>query len=181
MRVLGARAQLGAAVGELVSAIAKRLSAISRKIRLSETSPISGPGSPIYFWTIPGGLTASWELDFWGKFRRAIESADAACMAAVADYDNALVSLTGDVATAYISAADPGKAAGHCPAECGGPEAGLRIATARWKGGTTSKRDVEQALTVLDRHRSRPSPPWKASCGRRKTLSACSWACRPAT
>ena len=36
---------------------------------------------------------------------------------------------------------------------------GLKIATARWKGGTTSLRDVEQAKTVLDRHRGHHPHP----------------------
>ena len=73
-----------------------------QKERVSETSPLAGPGSPGNFWSSQVGLSASWELDFWGKFRRSVESADASLMAAVADYDNALVSLTGDVANSYI-------------------------------------------------------------------------------
>ena len=34
-----------------------------------------------------------WELDFWGKFRRGIESADAAFFASLANYDATLVLL----------------------------------------------------------------------------------------
>ena len=49
------------------------------------------------------GLTANWEIDFWGKFRRAIESADASLLASIANYDSTLVSLTGNVANFYIT------------------------------------------------------------------------------
>jgi outer membrane protein TolC len=101
VRVLGARAQLGAVVGELYPQTQKVVGEL-QKNRLSETSPLSAPGSPGNFWLSQLGLTAGWEIDFWGKFRRAIESADASLMAAEADYDNALVSLTGDVASSYI-------------------------------------------------------------------------------
>ena len=47
-------------------------------------------------------MNVAWELDFWGKFRRAVESADATLRATVADYDSALVSLTADAANSYI-------------------------------------------------------------------------------
>src|SRR6185503_7611870 len=49
------------------------------------------------------GAAASWELDIWGRFRRGIESADAEVLSAVANYDDAIVTLISDVATEYIS------------------------------------------------------------------------------
>src|SRR5205814_521739 len=54
------------------------------------------------FWRDSLALTVNWELDFWGKFRRAIESADAAYLASIANYDYVLVTLLGNVATTYI-------------------------------------------------------------------------------
>ena len=47
------------------------------------------------------GLNLSWELDVWGRFRRAIASADANLEASVGDYDAILISLIAEVATAY--------------------------------------------------------------------------------
>ncbi len=49
------------------------------------------------------GIGAAWELDFWGKFRRALESADADLLSSVASYDDALVSLTASVASTYVN------------------------------------------------------------------------------
>jgi NodT family efflux transporter outer membrane factor (OMF) lipoprotein len=48
------------------------------------------------------GFNLSWELDFWGRFRRAAESANAGLDAAVENYDDALVTLLADVATNYV-------------------------------------------------------------------------------
>ena len=43
----------------------------------------------------------AWELDFWGRFRRAIEAADANLDASVEAYDDVLVLLLSDVAQSY--------------------------------------------------------------------------------
>jgi len=95
-----------------------------------------------------GGM-ANWEVDFWGKFSRGIESADAALMASVADYDSILVSLTADVANAYVNVRTYEKRLNIARDNVKVQEEGLKIAEARFKGGTTSERDVEQAKTIL--------------------------------
>ena len=51
-------------------------------------------------WT--AGFNMSWELDFWGRFRRAIESANATLDTSVENFDSALVTLLADVATNYV-------------------------------------------------------------------------------
>ncbi len=48
------------------------------------------------------GLSASWELDFWGRYRRAIEAADASLDATIAAYDAAAVLLLAEVAQTYV-------------------------------------------------------------------------------
>lgn len=95
VRVLEARAQLGIAVGELLPQT-QQVSGSLQYIRPSEHSSVFGPGasSPsgtsIKFWQSQIGLGANWEIDFWGKFRRAIESGNANWLASIANYDNAL-------------------------------------------------------------------------------------------
>lgn len=149
VRVLAAQAQLGAVIGKLYPQTQQAAGSLTR-VRASETSPVSGPGTPIYFWTSQYGLNAGWELDFWGKYRRAVEAADADLQAAVADYDNALVSLTGEVAAAYVALRTLEKRLQIARQNVTVQRQSLRIATSRWRGGTTSKRDVEQAQTILD-------------------------------
>ncbi len=48
------------------------------------------------------GLSATWELDFWGRYRRAIEAADASLDATIAAYDAAAVLLLAEVAQTYV-------------------------------------------------------------------------------
>ncbi|MFZ0050850.1 MAG: TolC family protein, partial [Desulfobaccales bacterium] len=103
VRVLEARAQLGVAVGNLYPQTQQATGALEKE-RLSRKG-LAGitPGTPLNYTQSKVGLTANWEIDFWGKFRRAIESAESGLLASVANYDNALVSLTADVASNYIS------------------------------------------------------------------------------
>ena len=53
------------------------------------------------FSTWSAGFGIGWELDFWGKFQRGIESADAAYFASVANQRDAQVLLTAQVADLY--------------------------------------------------------------------------------
>jgi NodT family efflux transporter outer membrane factor (OMF) lipoprotein len=149
VRVLEARAQVGVAVGQLYPQ-SQQLTGTVQKIRFSQSNLSSGTGTPTNFWLSSIGLGASWEIDFWGKIRRAIESADANLLATISDYDNTLVSLTGDVANAYIQLRTLEKRLAIAHQNVLVQKKSLQIATARWKGGTTSLRDVEQAKTVLD-------------------------------
>jgi|YelNatPaOPRAMG01_1025707.scaffolds.fasta_scaffold00224_34 NodT family efflux transporter outer membrane factor (OMF) lipoprotein len=149
VRVLQAQAQAGVAAGQLYPQT-QQLTGTVEKIRFSQNNLSSGSGTPTNFWFSTIALGASWEVDFWGKIRRGIESADAAVLASIGDYDNALVSLTGDVATNYILLRTLEKRLAIARDNVLVQKKGLKIATARWKGGTTSLRDVEQAKTVLD-------------------------------
>jgi NodT family efflux transporter outer membrane factor (OMF) lipoprotein len=49
-----------------------------------------------------GGFDAIWELDLWGKYRRAIESAQYDIQAAMAARNGVLISLVADVTRAYL-------------------------------------------------------------------------------
>lgn len=49
-----------------------------------------------------GGLSASWELDLWGKTRKGVESAEAQALAAEEGLNNLRLSLMKQVATGYL-------------------------------------------------------------------------------
>lgn len=89
LRVLEARAQLGAVIGQLYPQTQQATGSVEN-VRESERVPAS-----VNYSAAALGVTATWEIDFWGKFRRAVESTDACLMAGVANYDSILVSLTG--------------------------------------------------------------------------------------
>lgn len=55
------------------------------------------------FKTYDAGAVVGWEVDFWGKFQRGIESADAAFFASIANQRDVQVLLYAQVADAYFA------------------------------------------------------------------------------
>jgi NodT family efflux transporter outer membrane factor (OMF) lipoprotein len=153
VRVLEARAQLGVATGGLYPQDQQAFGSLEYN-RISERSATAGGLNRFAYSQSEIGLGASWELDFWGKFRRAVESADAGFMATIADYESALVSLTGDVANSFILIRTLEKRIEIGKENVETQTESLRIAEARFRAGTTSQRDVEQAQTLLNNTRS---------------------------
>lgn len=126
---------------------------------------------PPDFLTAILGFTANWELDFWGKYRHAILSNDATFLASFAAYDNALITLTADVADAYIKFRTTQAQIKTTKANIVVQALGLQIARARYKAGQTSLVDVEQAQTeLLETESSLPS--LRAQLQRQKDMLA---------
>ena len=96
------------------------------------------------------GFNLNWELDFWGRFRRAIESDTANLDASVEGYDDVLVTLLGDVATNYVQMRTLEGRIQYTRANVELQRQTLTIAEARFKGGTTSQLDVYQARSTLE-------------------------------
>ncbi len=155
VRVLEARAQLGIAVGELFPQTQQASGSLqyNRPSQHSSQSSLqgsaSGSSSSIRFWQSQIGLGANWEIDFWGKFRRAVQSGNASWLASVANYDNALVSLTANVANSYILIRTFEKRIAIARQSLETQKETLNIAEARYRYGTASQLDVDQAKTVL--------------------------------
>jgi outer membrane protein TolC len=75
-RVLQARAVLGISIGVTYPQVQQGTGSVIYN-RTSAATPLAGPNAtPSYFWTDALAAQAAWELDFWGKFRRGVESAD---------------------------------------------------------------------------------------------------------
>ncbi|MGH8047161.1 MAG: efflux transporter outer membrane subunit [Chthoniobacterales bacterium] len=94
-------------------------------------------------------FSSSWEIDFWGKYRRQIQSDKAGFLASVAAYDNALVTLIGDVANSYVNIRTTQAQIRVNEENVEVQKESLRIAEARFQAGQTSQLDVEQAKTEL--------------------------------
>ncbi len=62
----------------------------------------SGTGFDRHFSVWTGQFNLAWEVDFWGRFRRAVEAADANLDATVFDYGDVVVTLVADVAATYV-------------------------------------------------------------------------------
>ena len=148
-RVLQARAILGIAIGEFYPQVQQGAGSLIYN-RASAATPLSAPNAtPAFFWTDSVGAQAAWELDFWGKFRRGVESADGAYLASIASYDDVLVSLLGDVTATYIGIRSTEKQIAIARENVRRQEEGVRIAKSRFRAGTVSERDVFQAKNVL--------------------------------
>jgi len=148
-RVLQARAELGVAIGEFYPQLQQGNGSVTY-IRPSHADTTQFPlGVRQNFWRDSLGLTVNWELDFWGKFRRAIESADAAYLASIANYDYVLASLLGDVATTYIGIRTLQAQIQIAEENIVKQKKALAIAEAKYHGGTATKLDVYQAENVL--------------------------------
>jgi NodT family efflux transporter outer membrane factor (OMF) lipoprotein len=97
-RVRQARSGLGIAKGARVPEV-EGVGAAQRRRPSDDTIPGARAKSDDFFQL---GVDASWELDFWGRIRRAVESAQADYQASVEDYRDTLVVIFAEVATTYI-------------------------------------------------------------------------------
>jgi NodT family efflux transporter outer membrane factor (OMF) lipoprotein len=97
-RVLQARAQLGIAIGEIFP---QSQAMTGDQLNQATSGQLGGAQKFTSRWDY--GFTLAWELDFWGRFRRTIEADRASLQASVANYDDVLVTLLSDVATAYVT------------------------------------------------------------------------------
>jgi NodT family efflux transporter outer membrane factor (OMF) lipoprotein len=95
------------------------------------------------------GFNLSWELDFWGRFSRQVESASASLDASVADYDGALVSLIAGVAQNYLLARTTQERLTVAHNNVKLQRESVRITTAKLESGEVSSLDVDQAQTLF--------------------------------
>jgi NodT family efflux transporter outer membrane factor (OMF) lipoprotein len=168
-RVLQARAQQAIAVGSIFPQFQQAEAQYSR-VALSHTTfnnpaAFSGlgllpPGTPPpplvgnFFSDWTAGFNLSWELDFWGRFRRAIESANADLDTSVENYDAALVTLLADVATNYVQYRVAQQRIKIAEDNVRIQANVLALAEQRFRVGTATKLDVEQAKSILEQTRS---------------------------
>ena len=148
LRIMEARAQLGIAIGSQYPQLQEAAGSATR-VNLSENVPNFNSSADTNYWTANAGLNASWELDFWGRFRRGVESASANLGSQIAAYDNALVSLTGEVASVYIQSRTLEEQLSVAHANVQTQRKGYQLADVRFRAGDTSGLDPAQALTLL--------------------------------
>jgi multidrug efflux system outer membrane protein len=140
MRIMEARAQLRIAgstrypqvqqvTGELLNVGAER----SGDARDSSAASFSAGGR------------ISWELDFWGKFSRSIEAADAGYFASIAQYDDVQVLLAAQVAGLYVSIRTLEARLRIAHENAALQKRSLEITELLFKSGSDSELDVQQA------------------------------------
>jgi NodT family efflux transporter outer membrane factor (OMF) lipoprotein len=139
LRILEARAQLGIAGSTLYPQVQQAsgdmLWAGERRAGGKDTSAA----------TASAGFKIGWELDFWGKFRRGIESADAAYFASIAQYDDLQVLMAAQVASLYCAIRTIEVRLVIARQNAALQKRSLDIAQRLFQGGADSELDVAQA------------------------------------
>ncbi|MCH9625214.1 MAG: Cation efflux system protein CusC [Chlamydiales bacterium] len=154
MRILEARAQLGIAVGEFFPQLQEAVGS-AQKVKISKHRPNTFPGTDFEYWDFISGLQAAWELDFWGRFRRGIESTEEGYLASLANYQDVLVLLLSDVATNYVLVRTFEERIEIIKKNIALQERSLEIVEARFEAGAVTELDVQQAKTFVFDTRSR--------------------------
>jgi NodT family efflux transporter outer membrane factor (OMF) lipoprotein len=148
IRILEARAQLGIAIGGMFPQQQQGRGAYTR-VNVSEHAANTTRGADFAYGEIDLGFDAAWELDFWGKFRRSVESSLGNLEASIASYDDILVTLTAEVARTYVLIRTLEERLAIARENVRIQERSLRIAEARFEGGEVTELDVQQARALL--------------------------------
>jgi NodT family efflux transporter outer membrane factor (OMF) lipoprotein len=148
LRIMEARAQLGVAIGNQYPQL-QQVSGSGTAVQISDNAPNSSAADK-FFYDYQLGFDAAWELDFWGRFRRGVESAQANYLASIAGYDDALVTLTAEVARTYVLISTFEERIVIAQANVDIQKRSLEIAEARFEGGLVTELDVQQAKALLN-------------------------------
>jgi NodT family efflux transporter outer membrane factor (OMF) lipoprotein len=155
-RVLQARAQLGIATGNLFPQTQQLNASFTQTALSGQIANVVLPTPEGNFalarfypqWNLPIGA-ANWEIDFWGRFRRAVEANAANLDASVANYQDVLVTLFSDAATSYVAIRTLEKQIEYTKANAELQRQTLKLVEARFKAGTVSGVDYRQAKSTL--------------------------------
>ena len=144
LRVIEARAQLGIAQSGRYPQV-QQASADALYLDRSQ----SGGRNPRddNFWQYFAGFDVAWELDFWGRFRRAIESADANYFAAYANYEDVLVLLHAQLAETYMALRTTEARLRIARDNTDLQQRSLEITEQLFKSGNNAELDLQQAKT----------------------------------
>jgi outer membrane protein, multidrug efflux system len=142
LRILEARAQLGIAKSGLYPQV-QQLDGNALWVGTEQNI-----GRDRDFWTGSAGLNVAWELDFWGKFRRGIESANAQYFASIAQYDDVQVLVAAQAATFYAGIRTTEQRLRIAHENAALQKRSLQITDRLFRSGNESELDVQQARTL---------------------------------
>ena len=152
MRVLKVRAERAVIAGSLLPQ-SQSVNGAYTRTQYSKFLPMSPGGTSVSRafdnWTVSSDLL--WELDFWGRFRRAIEAADADLDASVEDYDDILVLLVAEVATTYTNIRTLQQRLEYANNNVKIQKGSLHITEVQFENGAVTEVDVQQATLSLKR------------------------------
>jgi NodT family efflux transporter outer membrane factor (OMF) lipoprotein len=150
-RILQARYNLAIAKGEIFPQTQDASGSYTR--RGTSVTKIF-PGSSKWFDSWNMGFNLSWELDFWGLYRRQILSANANLEQSIENYDAVLVTLMGDVSQNYVAMRLNQERIELARQNAKLQRQILKIVQARFDAGTVTELDVAQQQSILSQTES---------------------------
>ena len=148
LRVLEARAVLGIATGNRYPQ-SQALIGDATALQVSESNANTAGGGDLQYTQYNLAVGASWEIDFWGRFRRGIEAADSALLASIASYDDTLVLLAAQVADTYTGIRTTQEQLRIAKENLALQQRSYDIVEVLYRYGDSSELDVQQAQTLL--------------------------------
>jgi NodT family efflux transporter outer membrane factor (OMF) lipoprotein len=139
MRIMEARAQLGIADSTRYPQVQQ---ASGDLLGVGEQRSSGRDNSAL---AASAAFSVGWELDFWGKFRRSIESADAAYLASIAQYDDMQVLMAAQVAGLYCTIRTVELRLRISRENAALQKRSLQITELHFRSGNESELDVQQA------------------------------------
>lgn len=155
-RVAEARALLGLAISDQVPSV---YAAAGRdRVRNSQSVAGAGQGFPVYSSTNRISLNLSYEIDFWGKYRRATEAARADLMSIEANRDAVRLMMITQVVQGYFNllSLDAKLVATEQAVKRGADALGLQ--QKRFDAGVISEFDFQQRSAEVDAARAQLPP-----------------------
>lgn len=142
-RVLQAQAVLGITRADQFPTITGGASTSNQRFAATRITPA--------FETSPSEVNLSlfWELDFWGKFRRATEAARASLLATEWGQKAVVSSLVSNVASAYFQLLELDSEMEISRSTLASRKESLHLVEVRAKGGATSLLDVRQSEQLV--------------------------------
>lgn len=149
-RILEARALRNVARGFILPQIQQAFGAYQRfQISTTEANIPDIPGFQASFDNWQTGFNLAWEVDFWGRFRRALESTNADLDASIENYDDVLVLLISEVAGAYVEIRTFQNRIQYAKDNIEIQKVLVKRAEDRFKAGAASKLDLAQMRSNL--------------------------------
>jgi multidrug efflux system outer membrane protein len=142
-RILQARAQVGISRADQLPSVSAGASAVNERLPRTVGVPsIETSANQV-------SLSLAWELDFWGKFRRATESARANLLSQEWVQREVIRSLVSDVASAYFQLRELDLELEISRQTLASRKDSLRLTQILADGGATSMLDVRQAEQLV--------------------------------
>jgi NodT family efflux transporter outer membrane factor (OMF) lipoprotein len=103
------------------------------------------PGAPLDYGLFHDGLTSSWQLDLFGRVRRAVEAADANTLAAVENRHGVALAAITELTYSYMLLRGTQNRLGIAKRNLGLAEENVELVNTRFRNGVATTLDMAQA------------------------------------